>query len=296
MAQSYSFAIVRLSPDDARDERLNIAAVIFTERGLDVRIGRHLDKVRAISAALDRATLEELLAGLARLDESVRLSGMADESVRASAMDRVGPLSMSRLGTFTTETAHDYELRVASIVRSLVDAEPALPRAKQKTSRLLTQLKAEFRREHVLAKRDEDLGSHRIVAGYELDEGLVADLVLQNGAMHVVETVDASQDTSVRRAITDIAVSALVLERARMRFGEKKTQARLVYNASSNIEQVARASLDAAEHQGAILTNWASADERGKLVHLLTSLATPTVRKKRRGAIRFRNSGPAFGF
>jgi hypothetical protein len=290
MAQAYRFAIVRLAPDEVRGERLNIALAVFTERGLDVRLGKSLDKVRAISAAVDRSTLRELLDGLAGHDERLRSAGIAADSDRAHAMERIGPLRISRLGTFSTEGSADYEMRVASILRTLVDAEPAPPRAKRKSSRLLTQLKAEFRREHVLAKRDEDIGSHRIVAGYEIDEGLVADLVLKNGAMHVVETVDASdEDASTRRAVTDIAVSALVLERARMQFG-KKTQSRLVYRASPAIEDLARPSLEAAEHQGAILTNWASADDRGKFVNLLSSLATPLEKGRRQKTVHFRGA------
>jgi hypothetical protein len=168
----------------------------------------------------------------------------------------------------------------------MVDAEPAHARLRAKRSKLLTQVKSSFRQERVLAKRDEKLDSHRIVSSFRLDEGLVADLVLRNGAMHVIETVDASgNEDSLRKAISEIGVAALVLERARMKFGNDQTHAKLVYSASSFLEKIARPSLDAAAHQGTQLINWASADERNKFIHSLTSMATPFVKNKK--SVRF---------
>ncbi|MCJ2044416.1 DUF3037 domain-containing protein [Methylobacterium sp. J-078] len=296
MARSYEFAIIRFAPDDGRDERLNVGAVVFQDDGLDIRVSRRLEKIRALSAALDVDLLREFIVGLSDIDQRMRDSGSFDIGCRKQIMSSLGPIKLSQVGQFWVEQQSDYEDRISSILKSYVDPEPALPRAKRKSSKLLTQIKSEFRKERVLAQRHEDIESHRIVSGFELDEGLVADLVLRNGAMHVVETVDASNDeVSLRRAIGDIAVSALVLERARMRFGDKKTKARLVYNASANIERIARPSLDAAEHQGAELINWSSATQRSHFVHELANLATPVAKKNKRGQVRF-SPGREHGF
>jgi len=59
---------------------------------------------------------------------------------------------------------------------------------------------------------------------------------------------------------------------------------------SSSLEKIARPSLDAAARQGAQLINWASADERNKFVHSLTSLATP-FEKKETSYIRLSTAG-----
>ena len=113
----------------------------------------------------------------------------------------------------------------------------------------------------------ENLDSHRIISNYEIAEGLEADFLLKNGAMHVIETVDASDDhTSARKIVSDIAVSALVLEQARMTFGENAARSNLVYDASSTLERIATPSLDAAAHQGAVLVNWASGDDRRRYI------------------------------
>lgn len=287
MAHFYKFAIVRLAPDDARDERINIGALVLNEQSLDVRISKRLEKVRAISAALDVSMLRELVNNLNSFDQRIRDSGV-DEIARIKMLSRIGPLSLSNIGTFEAADAQNYENRIAAIFKAMVDPEPSLPRFREKRSKLFSQVKTLFRQERVLAKKDETIDSHRIVPSYELDEGLVADLVLRNGSYHVVETIDASGDgESLRRAIGDIGIAALVLERARMKFGEENTKARLVYSASASLERVALPALQAAAHQGAELTNWANADERTKFVSSLSSLATPIENKRRGKSVRF---------
>lgn len=292
MAQRYNFAVLRLAPQDARQESLNLGIAVFAETGLDIRLGRRLEKIRAISAAIDTDVLKDLLSDLRQLDAKF-MDARADSAFRVQALGRVGPLSLSGPGLFTAEDADAYERRVQSILKAMVEPEPATARQRQKRSGILTEMKRLFRQEKVLAKPGEDLTSHRILTGYELDEGLVADMVLKNGKMHVVETVDASgADVSVRKAVAEIGVAALVLERARMEFGQA-TRSRLVYNASEQIERVARPCLDAAAHQGAELINWASATDRRKFVIDLSSLATPLPSKRRGGRFSAGDRRPA---
>ena len=283
MAASYRFAVARFSPDDARGERLNIGLLVANGQQIDARLSKRLEKLRAISAAVDPDTIRQLLTNTALIagqdgtDFEAALSGVEP-----------GPLSFSQAGTFVAESPSAYEARIESIMRALVDPEPAPFKAREKRSRLLTSLKGVLRRERVLAQKGEGLSSHRVVPQYQLDEGLVADLVLKNGAMHIVETVDVTgREDQVRRAVSEIAVAALVLERARMKFGEEQTKTRLVFNASTSLEKAAMPSLDAAEHQGAELINWASANDRERFVHAMTTLAEPLPSKRRAKRIEY---------
>jgi hypothetical protein len=286
MGRSYSFAIIRFAPDKIRGESLNIGAIIFRDSGLDIRLTRKLDRVRAISAALDVNSLAAIIENFRALDDECRSGGNATTHDRATALLRVGPLTTSQLGTFVAEHDSAYETRVEELLRFLVEPEPAVAKSTQKRTRLFSQVKAVFKKSRVLAQRDEGLDSHRIVSGFQLDDGLVADMILRNGVFHVIETVDASGDEhGFRKAITEIAMSALVLERARMKFGESETKARLVYQASSALEKVATPSLDAAEHQGAQLINWLSVDDRNSFVKTISSLATPLADKKKKDLI-----------
>ena len=281
MARSFKFVIVRLAPDGARDERLNVAAAVFRAEGLDLRISRRLDKVRAISQAIDQELLQDLFSNLQMMDEKLIRSGSRDAETRAEAFAQIGPLTVSKLGSFVAQNHAAYELRLQSIIANLVDPEISPVVKRPKRTRLLADLKSALRRERVLAQKDEGLASHRVVPSFPLDEGLVADLVLQNGALHVIETVDAVGDAnSLRRTISDIAMANLVLSFAKLRFGDQATKARLVYHASPSLEVIARPSLEAAEHQGALLINWSSANDRREFVQAITSLATPRELKK----------------
>ncbi len=283
MGRSFSFAIVRLAPQGVRDERINIGAVVFADDGIDMRLPRRLDKLRVISAALTQASIRDLADAIVARDIETRVAGIGDPEGRRRAIGRVGPLTFSELGKFAADSQVEYESRIASIFSSVINPEPPSRSIYHKRSRLLTQLKRALREEKVLARKGEDIHSHRVVPRLMLAEGLIADLALQNGAMHIIETVDVSdEDASIRRAVQDIAVSALVLEQARINFGEKKTKTRLVYSASPVIERSAQSCLDAAAHQGAELINWASTADQIKFITTIRSLATPTESKRER--------------
>jgi len=276
MADWYNFAVARLAAHPSRDERLNVGIIVFDGNRLDVRPARNLDKIRAISAAIDSQAVRDSILRLNVLDHIVQAEGHNSLTERLAALRLICPLELSELGRFESHSDAAYEEAISGILSRLVEPEPAQLRKPQRRSKLLTSLKAAFRSERVLAKKGDDLSTHRIVPNWQLARGLSADLVLQNGAMHVIETVDAQSDEiSTRKLISDIAVSALVLEQARMTFGETETKGRLVYSASASNESLATPSLRAAEHQGAELINWASQADRVRFITEISHLAVP---------------------
>lgn len=278
MAASYSFSIVRLSSNDARDERLNVGLLVFKGDALDLRMSKRLDKVRSMSSAIDATVVRELMSNIAALNERI-----PDKELVAQLLNsgRLGALSLSASGNFSAQDEGVYETRVASLMRQLVDPEPSTQPSRSKRTRLFTNVRATLKRERLIALSGEDLGSHRIIPRYQLEDGLVADLVLRNGSMHVIETVDASgSEDQVRKAVSEIGVAALVLESARMKFGPKNTKTRIVYEASPSLEKVIKPALDAAENQGAELINWESQVDRGRFVHAMGALAVPVPLKR----------------
>jgi hypothetical protein len=283
MVRSYKFAIVRLAPGGVRDERINVGVVVFGEASIDVRLPKRLDKIRVLSSAIDQSSIRELTEAVVARDIDIRNAGIFDPEARNTAIGRVGPLALSQLGAFTSASKREYEDRLTAILDNIVNPETAQTIPRKKKSKVLTQLKRALREERVLAKPEENLSSHRVLQNFPLSEGLVADLVLKNGRMHVFETVDISSDqVTMRKAISDIAVSALVIEQAKMNFGDRQTNARLIYEASSNVESAARSCLETAAHQGAELINWASNSDKIKLITSIASLATPIEKSRDR--------------
>jgi hypothetical protein len=282
MSHSYDYAIARLEANPSRGERLNLAIVVFDANGLTVHAGRNLEKIRAISSALDRSVIEQALSNLPVLDMNLREGDSLSLDKRLAALNDLSAVILSEPGRFFATTADMYDSTIQRLVTQLVEPEPAPPKkSKQKRSRLLTAVKTAFRTEKILARKGESLESHRVVLNEQLAEGLNADMLIINGAMHVVQTVDASHSERARGAIQDIGISALVFEQARIKYGPDDTKPRLVYSASAQLENSIGPALHAAEHQGADLINWESRDDRTRFIVDMSSLAEPTEPQKR---------------
>ncbi|WP_294358447.1 hypothetical protein [uncultured Sphingomonas sp.] len=282
MATWYKYAIARLAAHPARDERLNVGLVVFAEGRVDARPARNLEKIKAISYAIDPSRIRESFNALTNFGSPGSLEEMSPPEDLIAELAFLTPFHFSALGQFEAHSHSSYEESVKAILGTLVEPEPAPIKRQVRRSKLLTSIKSALRQEGVLARRGEDLTAHRVVAGWPLAEGLSADLVLQNGAMHVFETIDAdSTDVSKRKVISEIGISALVLEQARMLYGEASTKSRLVYTASASNETLLGPALHAAEHQGAQLVNWSSHDDRQSLLVAITKAATPIERSNK---------------
>lgn len=281
MARCYKFSLLRVAAAPPRDERLNVGVVIFGDDSLDIRLPRSLGKLNALSLAFDTDSIRAAAENLAELDRSLSTPGESVAS-RWSKLIEFAPFDFSPVAEFMAPSSNVYEQQIAFLLRSFVDPEPAPKKSvRGKGTRLAVALRNAFKSDRVLAQKGEDLAAHRVMPNVELATGLVADFVLKNGAMHVIETVDASGDNSTAiRAIKDIALSALTIEQARMTFGESTTVGRLVYHASADTESHASSALLAAEHQRIELINWASADDQRRLLTTVSSLAVPVPRKR----------------
>ncbi len=275
MTRRHPYVVIKVA-DDVRGEALNAAIAVLEPGGAEVRLPRRLDKLRALSHALDLDAFKASLHRLPEIDQLILGQGVSTLEERLRRLQDFTGLSFSEPSWLDATTHDAYETAISGLLKHLVEPEPARVQPSRKRTRLLSVVRKAFRTERVLARKGENLDLHRIVSNYEIAEGLEADFLLQNGAMHVIETVDASDDhTSARKVVSDIAVSALVLEQARMTFGENATRSNLVYDASPTLERIATPSLYAAAHQGAVLVNWASGDDRRRLLAELASLATP---------------------
>lgn len=277
MAHCYNYTIAQLHTAPARGERLNLALLVFNANDLHVHVAKSLDKLRAISAALDKAAVNQALTNLKVLDQNLVTDGILSIHERVAALSSLSPVKFSDFGKFFARDADSYDEAVERLLTQLVEPEPAPRRtAPSKKTKLLTSIKSALRSEKILARRGEGLDSHRIIANQELATGLNADLLLKNGAMHVIQSVDASHIDRARKAIQEIGVSALVFEQARIKFGERHTSPRLIYSASAQLERALNPALNAAQHQGAELINWDSHDQRARFVVDMTSLAEPS--------------------
>ena len=134
MAHSFNFAIVRIAPDDVRDERINVGVVVFRDGGLDLRLAARIQKIRAISGILTLADIDGAGTAFSQIDKLSHVLKEAPVEQRYSAISRVGPFSLSSLGSFVAKDEDAYEARISYIIRSYVDTEVSQRAAKSKRS------------------------------------------------------------------------------------------------------------------------------------------------------------------
>lgn len=282
MDRCFNYAVVQLEAHPIRDERLNVGIVVFDHDTVDVFPARNLEKIRAISAAVDVQCVSQAIENLKSADALLINEGLRRAEDRCKALADFSALKFSGLGRFSAGDATSYHSEVSRLIWSLVEPEPAVRRvASRPRSRLLSAVKYAFRAERILAAKGETLESHRVVLNEKLAEGLNADMLLKNGAMHVMQTVDASHSEKARTAIQEIGISSLVFEQARIFYGENETRPRLVYSANSSLEKLIEPALLVAAHQGAQLINWESKDDRTSFIVEISMLAEASVPQKR---------------
>ena len=279
MARCCKYSLLRVDARAPRGERLNLGIVVLEDTKIEVYLPKSLRKLHAMSSAFDEDTFRRAADNLCLIDEYVRTT-CTHQAERLAQLEELSPFAFSEVGEFFFHSQESYDQQISSLLRRLVEPEPAPVRVKEKSSPLLSMVKKAFRQERVLAKKGEDISNHRVVSGLQLAEGLSADLVLKNGAMHIIETVDASNpDIALRKIVSDVAVSALTIEQARILFGKDDTKGRLVYQATSATETAATPALEAAAHQGIELVNWASDIDKLRFISTISSLAVPIEKK-----------------
>ncbi len=257
-----------------RDEKLNVGIAIVGEH-LDIRSGRNLDKLKAISHALSTSVIRGSLEALKDLDLALKLPHDTIGS-RLERVSKLTGLEFVSFGKFEAASTAAYEEYVHHLMATLVEPEPAIRNRTSRKYKLSNSLRIELHNRRILAQDGEDLSSHRVVRNWKIDEGLSADFALKNGSLHLINTVDAHADSArLKRVVQDIAVSCLVLETARVSYGRENVRGRIIYYANSHVENVALPSLETAAYQGAELVNWASAESRRQFIDKLSDLAAP---------------------
>jgi len=84
-------------------------------------------------------------------------------------------------------------------------------------SRLVTEIRAEFKKHNLLAESVEDLYKHKVVSGYELpgDDDLSVDFAIKNGLYRFTQVVDYR--TTVKAAhnkIKEVSIKAIAIHQA----------------------------------------------------------------------------------
>src|SRR3979409_2223845 len=113
MAHTYDFAVLRLVPDAARGESINLGLVVFQNESIDVRIGEVLTRARLLYPEL---TDTDLAAAVETIRKLGNVSRPAAE--RRRALSKIGAFVLGELGSFTVldNSAASYQSRVNDLL------------------------------------------------------------------------------------------------------------------------------------------------------------------------------------
>jgi len=186
MGRSFSFSILQATPDRRRGEQVNIGLVVFKSDGLDVK----LPESRKLISLTGRSG-EDLTRAFV---EQIRQSFTADLPPN-KLIESIGFYSqvfkVSDPGQFIVESETDYETRVRDILHTLV-IRPQIEKPDRQQPKINKEIKQDLVQSDVMAKRNDTIESHRVVANFVVSEEreAVADFAYKNGSLRIVSTLD----------------------------------------------------------------------------------------------------------
>ena len=204
MDRSYDYAVLQAVPDQRRGERVNIGIAVLREDGLDIRVFE-TRKIHALTGESWDTYIDSYSTVLKRLDDPTL--------VKSDRLDKLavaqGQIVLTKNGWFKSSGVDDYEATITEIVKSVV-LKPSRKRVRDDTS-IVAEISADLRSAHILAGKDESLGSGKVLRGFPIESGLAADFAQLNAKLHVATVLDLR---SSHPQIAQAALKAIVLDRA----------------------------------------------------------------------------------
>jgi hypothetical protein len=259
MATIFRYAILKAIPDARRGERVNVGVLVLCPDNIDVRFAG-LSKVRTLARG-DWPTYADHVKAL--LVEAFYNSPTEQEFTSQCRL-MTSTIKISDIASFSADTPAEYELRVSEILTSLVTIPSASKT--QRSSRINTEIAAEFRRANALADHrfmDEAQATRydpKVVRDFYVspEEDLKADFALQNGVLHATATLDLR---NTRVDLSRATLPALVLDKAVRNFGTETKKYGVYAAAHSTLSEYTphiRILNDYADR----IFNWSDRDDR----------------------------------
>ncbi|MCC6196865.1 MAG: DUF3037 domain-containing protein [Burkholderiales bacterium] len=212
----YDYFLLRLVPDQARGERLNAGIAVFTPAGVRLHLRLEAARVRALSPVLaGRDWAQQAAVFEARLNQSQ--DRRMQEFLLRTALAPLVP--DERAGQLVANDEAELEQRVTALIDRFV-ARPAAPRRRREVgpTKLNHDVRQWLRRARLFSTNPADITKRRVVANYPIaaNASLFAEFALQNGAIHVIETLDLrGLDHLSARRIDAAAYKSVLLDQAK---------------------------------------------------------------------------------
>lgn len=255
--QIAQYGVLSHYPQPNRTEHAHIGIVVFLSDGsVRVHFGQDLKKLRAMDPQTNLETVRSWERGLPEM-----LKGQTTEQA-AEFLQHFGQWRLSTsLGRFAFASDDEYLARIANALQSLVAAPKSERRERSDVSRLHLDLKTTFGAKGWLGK---NIDNHEIVERYPIGPMTTAEFALQNGRLHVIESLDLrTSNPSAKRH--DARSKALTLDMARKASDNTARYAILAGVDSPMMGEAVALMGDYSEH----VFTWESAADMNELMALL---------------------------
>jgi hypothetical protein len=215
------FGILRHQPYPNRSEHINIGLVVFAKEGIRVHMAHNLKKLKAFDPSADIDATREQESSIVSL-----VKGMSENDAHI-LLQNFGTWRLSdKLGFFDYRDADEYDYWIDKLLTSTVE-----PREKGKTldrpikSKLSIDLRKTLDKLGWLGKQPSDIKKNKIVPRYPVstEDGVYAELAMENGKLHIIETVDFRHITNLNAKRQETQSKALIFDFADMLQEDKGT-------------------------------------------------------------------------
>jgi Protein of unknown function (DUF3037) len=213
----FDYSIIRYMPDSRRGEVVNIGVLVYRDKRVETHWLSNLAKARQLDASLSIKDLDELPKAFNSIAKSAPSAGQM-----YSLMADMGAIKLSEPAYFAADADADYQARIREIMQDLVTPK-AKAQAQRPHGRLISALKKQFQKNHLLAEIGEGITENHLVAvGYPISEesGLTVDFAQKNGRWNVTQTIDYKiKKENLTGKFKEVGIKAIGLDQASKQFG-----------------------------------------------------------------------------
>lgn len=217
---SFDYFVLRLTPDPLRGESLNVGVVAFPSNGVRVIVRPDTRRIKALHPDLMGLNWETI-----ETDIQTQLDNMAARNLQEFFIKTsLSPLSIeSKPGSASISDESNIDDTLNAIIQRLVDTpkrsvSPIRLASKKIASPLNSDLRRWFRNAKVFSSNVSDIVNHRVVPNYPVDieSSLFAAFALQNGSLHIMETLDFRGVTKLNKShFGEAAMKSVILDQAK---------------------------------------------------------------------------------
>lgn len=249
------YGVLSHYPQPNRTEHVHIGLVVFlADASVRVHFGQDLKKLRAVDPQVSLDTVRSWENGLPRMLQGYSME-QAAEFLRNFGQWRLS----SSLGQFIYRDEEDYLNRVTNALHSLISAPSKPSRERATLSRLHLDLKTAFNTKGWLGK---NIQNHEIVERFPIGPMTTAEFALQNGSLHVIESLDLRASSNPWAKRNDARAKALTLDMTR-RLAQKSARYAVLAGVDSPLLREAKALME--DYSDFVFT-WENATEMDELM------------------------------